>query len=96
LVCGSPWSGKHGLDTNVTVPLKGICILERGAENQIAPCNREAAMPMLLRQGYCPLAQEKRKDYEELIEKLAKRVPIWQMRCNKDPQAAEVAHSAMK
>ena len=95
-VCGSPWSGKHGLDTNVTAPLQGICILERGAENQIEPCDREAAMPMLLHQGYCPLAQEKRKDYEELIGKLAKRVPLWQMRCNKDPQAAEVAYDAMK
>ena len=30
LACGSPWSGKHGLDTNITVPLQGICILERG------------------------------------------------------------------
>ena len=27
--CGAPWSGKHGLDTNITVPLKGICILRR-------------------------------------------------------------------
>ena len=95
-VCGSPWSGKHGLDTNVTVPLKGICILERGAENQISPCDPETAMPMLLHQGYCPLAQEKRKAYEELVEKLAKHVPLWQMRCNKDPQAAEVAYDTMK
>ena len=30
--CGAPWSGKHGLDTNITVPLRGICILERGGK----------------------------------------------------------------
>ncbi len=35
LAYGSPWSGKHGLATNVCVPLKGICVLRRGAENRI-------------------------------------------------------------
>ena len=95
-VCGSPWSGKHGLDTNVTVPLQGICILERGLENRIVPCNAETAMPMLLHQGYCPLAEEKRKDYEMLVGKVGKLVPLWQMQCNKDLQAAEVSHNAMK
>jgi hypothetical protein len=94
--CGSPWSGKHGLDTNVTVPLQGICLLERGLENRIIPCDAEQVMPMLLHQGYCPLAKEKRKDYEALVGKLAEYVPLWQMQCNKDPQAAEVAYNTMK
>ena len=26
MICGAPWSGKHGLDTNLSVPLAGICI----------------------------------------------------------------------
>ena len=30
LVYGSPWNGKHGLGNNICVPLKAICILERG------------------------------------------------------------------
>ena len=29
---GSPWSGKHGLDANLSAPLQGICILARGAQ----------------------------------------------------------------
>ena len=39
---GSPWSGKHGLDTNVSMPLKGICILHRGPENVIRPLKPRA------------------------------------------------------
>ena len=95
-VCGAPWSGKHGLDTNVTVPLAGICILERGEENQIAPCLPEEVLPMLLHQGYCPLDAEKRPDYEALVRKVAETVPLWKMACNKELDAALVAHSAMQ
>ena len=45
--CGAPWSGKHGLDTNITVPLRGICILQRGQENEIVPMEPLDAYPLL-------------------------------------------------
>ena len=90
---GSPWSGKHGLSENISVPLKGICILHRGPENKIRPVSPEEAMEMLLAQGYCPPeAQEK---FRALTEQLANSVALWSMECNKNPEAAEVAHRAM-
>ena len=95
LACGSPWSGKHGLDQNRTVPLRGICILERGRENIISPMVAADALPMLLKQGYCPLEEAKQLSYTQKITALAHRIPLWHMRCNKDPQAAVVAYSAM-
>ena len=64
LACGSPWSGKHGLDSNIAVPLQGICILDRGNENRIAGIAPEEALPMLLHQSYCPLDPEKRIRFE--------------------------------
>ena len=93
--CGSPWSGKHGLDTNVTVPLQGICILERGKENRIEQISIAEALPMLLHESYCPLAPEKRVRFENLVKQLAEKTPLWRMYCNMDPAAAEVSHSAM-
>ncbi len=93
--CGSPWSGKHGLDTNIAVPLAGICILERGQENRIAPCTAEDALPMLLHQGYCPLDEEKRASYKALVDSLAQRVPLWKMACNQQTDAPLTAYSAM-
>lgn len=95
LACGSPWSGKHGLDTNIIVPLQGICILERGKENRIERITPEEALPMLLHQSYCPLAQEKRARFEELVKHLAERTSLWHMQCNMDPAAAEVSHKTM-
>mgnify|MGYP003287989300 CR=1 FL=1 len=93
--CGSPWSGKHGLDTNLTAPLAGICILQRGKENQITPCASKEALPMLLHQSYCPLDREKQPAFEALVNKLAETVPLWKMECTKDIEAALVAYDAM-
>ena len=90
---GSPWSGKHGLSSNISVPLKGICILNRGPENKITPMAPEDAMEMLLAQGYCP--PEAREKFLELTGQLADSVTLWSMECNKNPEAAEVAHRAM-
>ena len=95
LACGSPWSGKHGLDTNVTLPLQGICILTRGKENRIRRISPEEALPMLLHQSYCPMEQAKCARFEELVRQLAERTPLWHMECNIYPSAAEVSHDAM-
>ncbi len=93
--CGSPWSGKHGLDSNVRLPLRSICILTRGAENRIRPMAWEAALPMLLHESYRPLDEEKASRMEAMVTNLAQRIPLWQMECTKDPQAAQIAFAAM-
>ena len=92
---GAPWSGKHGLHTNVTVPLKGICILERGPENRIEKISAAEALPMLLHQSQPPLAEEKAEAFSRLVSRLADGGPLWRMKCTKDPRAASVAWEAM-
>ena len=92
---GAPWSGKHGLDTNVAVPLQGICILDRGPENRIVPMAPDAAMAMLMHQSQMPLSPEKQDSFSELVTLLAQTVSLWHMECTKDPQAATVAWQAM-
>lgn len=95
LACGAPWSGKHGLDTNVTVPLKGICVLTRGEENRIRKAAPEEILPMLLHQSSPPRESGALGQYHRLVEALARRVPLWQMECTKEPDAAWVAYRAM-
>lgn len=95
LVCGSPWSGKHGLDTNISVPLKGICLLERGSENRIQAIEAREALPMLLQQSYRPLDPAKLPGFLELVDQLAKKTHFWRMECTRDPQAATAAYEAM-
>ena len=95
LVCGAPWSGKHGLHSNISVPLQGICILERGVENRIRRIGAEEARDMLLHQSYCPAEPEKQEVFQNCMEEVLRRVPLWKMECTKDPQAAQVAWDAM-
>ena len=93
LACGAPWSGKHGLDANITVPLAGICILERGKDNVILPISPADAMARLLHEAHCPDGRDSR--FRELVTALAEQTPLWRMECTKDPQAANVAFDAM-
>lgn len=95
LACGAPWSGKHGLDTNITVPLKGICVLERGLENQICRITPEEAWPMLEKQSCLPQDPGRYPRYRALVKALGERVPLWRMACTKDLSAAEVSYRAM-
>lgn len=93
LLCGAPWSGKHGLHSNICVPLQGICVLERGSENHIAPITSAQALPMLLHQAHCPPGAE--PQLCQHMQGLLDRIPLWRMTCTKSPEAAIVAHSAM-
>ena len=93
--CGAPWSGKHGLDSNVTLPLKGICILRRGAQNTIRRITPEEALPFLLTQQGPPMDTALQARCAPLVDRIAQLVPLWQMECTKDPEAAQVAYAAM-
>lgn len=92
---GSPWSGKHGLDANISAPLQGICILERGSENVITPITVDMAAPMLQKQTYLPMSAEKQAQFLQLVARLGNAVPLWHMTCTKDMEAAQVAYGVM-
>ena len=88
---GSPWMGKHGIGANISVPLKGICFLQRGTENMIQKADPQKWLPELIHQCFLP---EER--YLPLVSQLAQITPLWEMSCTKDPQAASIAYEAMK
>ena len=96
IACGSPWTGKHGLGSNVSFPLKGICILSRGSENKIWPLCPDDAADFLRSQCFVPEDEEKAGRAIELLERLIRMVPLWQMECTKEPEAAITAYQAMK
>nr|MBQ8243604.1 hypothetical protein [Oscillospiraceae bacterium] len=95
LACGAPWSGKHGLDSNLSLPLKGICILRRGTENRIRPAAPPEALEMLRKQAQQSLNPANMPRCRELVCRLSSAVPLWQMECTRDPQAAWMAYGAM-
>ena len=95
LAYGSPWSGKHGLATNICVPLQGICFLNRGEENVISPIEPDQGIVALRRQMHTPMDEELLQNALFLVDRLAEDVPLWEMYCNTEPDAAKVAYDAM-
>lgn len=95
LICGTPWSGKHGLDTNITVPLRGICLLERSGENTVCPVSGEAVSEFLIHQCQPPARPADLPQFDRLTKALLSRVPLYRMGCTPEPEAARVAYAAM-
>lgn len=92
---GTPWSGKTGQNLNLRAPLGGICIIERGETNEIAPFTGPQMVKMVLSQTTelrDPMLRLKQLD---LLDKLLTQVPVWKLKCNMDPEAARVSHAAM-
>ena len=94
-VCGTPWNGKHNLDSNQKVPIKGICLLERGTVNHIETISAADAFPYLFRQVYRPADQTKLIRTITLLKQTAERVPLYRMQCNISHEAAKMAWKMM-
>ena len=92
---GTPWSGKHDISVDTRVPVAGIAVLQRGEENSITPYGGIEAIHAIMKQVNRPKAAEYRIKLLELLDKLITQVPVWLLKCNMDPQAAEVSYAAM-
>ncbi len=95
MVYGSPWNGKHGLGSNISVPLKAICLLERGEENQIRKIPANEAVFMLLQQSNRPQQPQLLPKYMELLDQIAHKTAFYRLACNMDPSAAELSFQTM-
>lgn len=94
-VCGTPWDGKHRLSSDISAPLKAVCILERGEQNRIRPVSAREAWPMLLQQSNRPQAPDKLKKTIQLADALAHRVPLYRLCCDMTPDAVRTAWAGM-
>ena len=97
---GTPWDGKHRLSTNTSVPLKGICILERAAENHVIRLDSKeqlrSAYPMMVQQTHKSSNPSSARRTMELIDRLMDTVPIYRLSCNMERSAAKVAYEGMQ
>lgn len=95
-VYGTPWDGKHRLSSNLSVPLRALCLLERGQRNEIHAISPGEAWPMLLQQAYRPADAAAMMKTLALLDRLTKIVKLYRLRCNMKPDAAEMAWNTME
>ena len=91
---GTPWDGKHHLSSNIAVPLRAICILERSEENRITEIPKHEALPILFQQAYRPMDAEAMQRTIMMIDRLA--VNFYRLSCNMDPSAAQLSYDTMR
>lgn len=95
-VYGSPWNGKHSLDSNIAVPLKALCILTRGETNKIDAVSKKEAYPNLIPRVYFSQDISKASKTLKIFDQLLSNVDLYKLSCNMEPQAAVVSYNAMK
>lgn len=93
---GTPYNGKHGLGTNISVPLKAICILTRGEENSIVRIDKSEAYPMLVQQVYRPQNSMQLMKTLDLVDTMAESVKLYKLVCNMEIEAAKIAFEGMQ
>ncbi len=96
IVYGTPWDGKHRLSTNISVPLKSVCVLERSEENRIEKVTADSVYNMLVQQVYRPQNPQKLLKTLQLIDILSENAGLYRLGCNMDISAAELAYNVMK
>ena len=92
---GTPWSGKTDRNVNARAPLGGICVLERGEENEISRIYGKQAILGIFSQTMRPSEAQSIEKVLDLIGILIEKVPVWKLNCNTDPEAAQVSYEAM-
>lgn len=95
VVYGTPYDGKHHLSSNVAVPLQAVCLLQRGAKNNIREIGASDAFPRLMQQTYSPRDREALGRTVALLQALTRRVRFYELTCNMETEAARVAFEGM-
>ncbi len=95
-ICGTPFSGKHDINSNTLVPLCGICILEQSHENSIKRLTASEAISIIMTQTLNPSDPEKMSKLFELLDETLIKVPVYKLCCNISFEAVELSYKTMK
>ncbi|MBQ9485872.1 MAG: hypothetical protein IJU83_03440 [Clostridia bacterium] len=94
-VYGTPWNGKHRLDTNGRAKIAAVCNLTRGTENKIYTISPAEMLGVVFNQTIRPEELEKMDKLLFLIDKLLTSVGLYRLECNISREAAELSFKAM-
>jgi hypothetical protein len=95
---GIPWCGTSGIATPFDLRLGGIILIESAETNSVElldPAGPDTPI-LLLNRLISPMWEPDQLDFcAAFATKLAASIPVWRLRCTKDPEAAHVMHDAV-
>lgn len=95
-VCGTPWRGKENYGHNIVAPIKAICILKRGENNEIKKIPPHEAISTILTQTLRTDDMVEMEKMLALTDKLLEKVPFYVLSCNMEKEAADVSYNGMQ
>lgn len=95
-VYGTPWNGKHRLDTNCRAKIKAICKIYQAKENRIEKCETSEMLLTVLNQTIRPDNIEQMDKLLGLVEKLLNNIKLYKLGCDISLEAAQLSYNTMK
>lgn len=94
IVHSTPYAGKEGWQNHSSVPLKAICIVNRGKNNSIEKIRLGAYVSQIFKQIYKPVDEQATVKTLELFNRLT-NVPLYLLKCNISADAVKASFEAM-
>lgn len=92
---GTPWNGKEGYGTNDYAPLKALCFIERGIDNEINDLPKEKVISKLANQIIIPNEIDALDKTINLINKMLDYTKTYVLKCNMDISSAILSYNYM-
>lgn len=92
---GTPWQGKHKLGNDLKVPVKAICLIERGEKEEIENCTTKEMALTILRQTILPKTNELMDQLFIFMEHILGTVSLYKMKCTLNVNSAKLAYQTM-
>ncbi len=90
-VYGTPWCGKHGIETNTCAKIKAVVLIERASENSLEKLPFDEGYKVMFAQTHRPSEPEGAVAALRFINLFAESVPTYKMKCNISAEAAVTA-----
>ena len=94
-VYGTPWNGKHRLDTNTRAKVKAICKIYQAKENVIEKAKPSDMLITLMNQTVRPCEEKKMDKLLAILDKMLTQVDLYSLGCNISREAAELSYNTM-
>ena len=84
------------MQVNRGIPLKGICFLRQGTENQIRQVTEDEALALILNNTWRPGNREEMNLLLDMVEQVVTKINVFEMSCTREVEAAELSYKVMK
>ena len=96
-VYGTPWCGKHQINTNDSADLKAIVFLKRGSDNRIRRLHGNDVIRAVLEQCLCDIrTSEQMVRLMNMLDRVLSDTPVYELVCTVDDAAAQLVYDTVQ